>query len=72
MRIPLCQETQAALATGQWRFDASDLMPGMAGVMDADGNSGAFAKSRVMYLNEGATSLGRVLAQIDAAWPPNT
>ena len=52
-------------------MDASDLMPGKAGVVDADGNSGAFAKGMVTYLGEGADSLDRVLTPIDTAWPTN-
>jgi alpha-glucoside transport system substrate-binding protein len=68
VRIRLCQEARTALATAQWRFDASDLMPGAVGVIDADGNSGAFVKGMVRYINEGPDSLDKVLAEIDASW----
>jgi hypothetical protein len=72
VRIRLCQEARTALDTGQWRFDASDLMPGALGVIDAAGNSGAFVKGMVRYMEQGPDSLDRVLAQIDAAWPRGT
>ena len=69
VRVRLCQEARDALATGQWRFDASDLLPGAVGVVAADGARGAFAAGMARYMAQGPASLDSVLAQIDAAWP---
>jgi DNA-binding SARP family transcriptional activator/ABC-type glycerol-3-phosphate transport system substrate-binding protein len=60
VRVRLCQDVRAALASGDWRFDASNGMPPAV--------SGAFLAGMVDYLNEGPGSLDHILHDIDAAW----
>ncbi len=51
-----------ALAAGNGRFDASDLMPAAVG-------SDAFWTGMIAYVTEGPDNLSSVLEGIDAAWP---
>jgi ABC-type glycerol-3-phosphate transport system substrate-binding protein/DNA-binding SARP family transcriptional activator len=62
IRVHLCEISQDSIAAGEWRFDASDVMPPQVG---AD----AFWAGMVDYVDEGPASLDRILAEIDAAWP---
>ncbi|HUF58496.1 MAG TPA: extracellular solute-binding protein [Actinomycetota bacterium] len=56
---------RAALAADTFRFDASDLMPPPVG-------DRVFNDAMMTYLAEGPDSLGRILAELDAAWPDDT
>ena len=56
---------QAALASGAFRFDASDLMPPPIG-------DRVFFDAMMTYLADGPGSLDRILAELDAAWPDDT
>ena len=52
----------AALASGNGRFDASDMMPAAVG-------SGSFWTGMVKYMQQGPDSLDGVLADIESSWP---
>jgi alpha-glucoside transport system substrate-binding protein len=69
-RVELCQQIHDAVAAGHWRFDASDQMPTAIGAVDDNGTPGAFWQGMLAYVNEGPRSVDRILATIDAAWPP--
>jgi alpha-glucoside transport system substrate-binding protein len=62
IRVQLCELSRESIAAGEWRFDASDVMPPEIG---AD----AFWKGMVDYVDQGPGSLDRILGEIDAAWP---
>ncbi|HWC66758.1 MAG TPA: extracellular solute-binding protein [Acidimicrobiales bacterium] len=62
IRVQLCELSRESIAAGEWRFDASDVMPPEIG---AD----AFWKGMVDYVGQGPGSLDRILGEIDAAWP---
>jgi hypothetical protein len=68
VRVRLCQDARAALASGNWRFDASDLMPTSIGWADLR-RSGAFLSGMVDYVARGPGSLDGILADIEASWP---
>ena len=72
LHLQLCQVARDALATGQWRFDASDLMPPQVGSVDESGRRGAFYQGMLDYVEQGPNSLDRILAEIDAAWADAT
>ncbi len=55
-----------ALASGTFRYDASDLMPSVIGGFDGEG-PGAFWKGMVDYAN-GVRTMDQVLEDIEAAW----
>jgi len=75
-RIRLCQLTRDAIASDQWRPDASEVMPSeVAGIKQQYGGGGAgvrgaFLKGVEDYVNHGPDNLDQVLAMIDASWPP--
>ena len=62
LRVQLCTAARDSIAAGVWRYDASDLMPAEIG-------SGAFWTGMVDYIDSGPSSVDRVLAEIEAAWP---
>lgn len=67
-RVRLCHEAQAVVSAQQWRFDASDLMPGAVGSIDDEGRPGAFYTGMLAYLEQGPDSIRRILADIEATW----
>jgi alpha-glucoside transport system substrate-binding protein len=69
VRVRLCQEARDAVAAGQWRFDASDLMPPDVGGVTESGTPGAFLQGMIDYVDHGPDNLDRILADIEAAWP---
>jgi hypothetical protein len=69
VRVRLCQDARTALRSGLWRFDASDQMPAVIGGLRPDRSGGAFLQGMVDYVAQGPDSLGRVLTEIDDAWP---
>jgi hypothetical protein len=69
LRLRLCQDARAALASGAWRFDGSVQMPTIIGDVDSSGHAGAFEQGMLDYLFEGPRSLEQVLQGIDKAWP---
>jgi alpha-glucoside transport system substrate-binding protein len=69
MRVRLCQEAREAVGSGQWRFDASDLMPPEVGLLTESGVIGGFLQGMLDYVDHGPGNLDQVLADIDAAWP---
>ena len=69
MRIHLCEDVRDALATGNWRFIASNLMPGAIGTYDADGNLGAYEQAIDDFYARGAKGIDEVLAEVEDAWP---
>jgi alpha-glucoside transport system substrate-binding protein len=69
VRVALCGQHQAALAAGQWRYDASDQMPTEIGGVSPDGSRGAFLQGMLDYVGTGPDRLERVLAKIDDEWP---
>ena len=75
-RIRLCQLARDAIASDQWRPDASEVMPSrVAGIEQQYGGRGAgvrgaFLKGVEDYVNHGPENLDQVLAMIDASWPP--
>jgi alpha-glucoside transport system substrate-binding protein len=62
IRVQLCQLSRDSVAAGEWRFDASDVMPPEIG-------AGAFWDGMVEYIDQGPSSLDGILSGIDAAWP---
>jgi hypothetical protein len=58
-----------ALASGNWRLDASDQMPGAIGSFDGYGRVGALREGLVEWVERGAEDLDDILARVDAAWP---
>ncbi len=62
LRVHLCTVARDSIAADVWRYDASDLMPAEIG-------SGAFLTGMVDYIDSGPSSVDRVLAGIEAAWP---
>jgi DNA-binding SARP family transcriptional activator/ABC-type glycerol-3-phosphate transport system substrate-binding protein len=69
VRVRYCQDVGAALASGNWRLEASVLMPGSIGTFDPSDRLGAFPRGMVEYLDQGAEGLDGILAEIDDAWP---
>jgi DNA-binding SARP family transcriptional activator/ABC-type glycerol-3-phosphate transport system substrate-binding protein len=69
VRVQLCEQATEAVAAGQWRVDASDLMPEEIGSGSDNRGRGAFLQGLLDYVEQGPASLDRVLASIDAAWP---
>jgi alpha-glucoside transport system substrate-binding protein len=67
VRVRLCQEARDAVAAGQWRFDASDLMAPEVGALTEVGTPGAFLQGMIDYADRGPEDLDRILADIDAA-----
>jgi alpha-glucoside transport system substrate-binding protein len=68
----LCAATTAAVAAGEFRLDASDLMPSEIGRPgDGLGNPevGAFLDAMEAYLDGGPSTLADALASVEAAWP---
>jgi alpha-glucoside transport system substrate-binding protein len=68
-RVALCRQIHDALAAGQWRFDASDQMPPVIGQQSTSGGPGAFLQGMLDFVNDGPSSVDKILASIDAAWP---
>lgn len=74
-RIRLCQLTRDAIASDQWRPDASEVMPSdVAGIEQQVGGRGAgvrgaFLKGVEDYVKHGPGNLDQILAEIDASWP---
>jgi ABC-type glycerol-3-phosphate transport system substrate-binding protein/DNA-binding SARP family transcriptional activator len=66
LRVQLCRTTRDAVASGQWRFDASDLMPVGVGSLAADGTSAAFYQGMLDYVDQGPGSAEAILRRIDA------
>jgi DNA-binding SARP family transcriptional activator/ABC-type glycerol-3-phosphate transport system substrate-binding protein len=69
-RVRLCQEARDAVAAGQWRFDASDLMPPDVGAVTEAGTPGAFLQGMIDYVDHGPGNLDQILAEIDGARAP--
>jgi DNA-binding SARP family transcriptional activator/ABC-type glycerol-3-phosphate transport system substrate-binding protein len=67
VRVRLCQEARDAIAAGQWRFDASDLMPPDIGALTETGTPGAFLQGMIDHADHGPDNLDQVLADIEAA-----
>lgn len=67
VRVRLCQVAQDAVAAGQWRFDASDLMPPELGGRSGTGDPGAFLEGMINYVDNGPDNLDHVLAEIETA-----
>jgi DNA-binding SARP family transcriptional activator/ABC-type glycerol-3-phosphate transport system substrate-binding protein len=60
-RVRVCQEVRAALDSGNWRFEASGLMP--------PAMTEAFFAGMTEHVELGPGSLDRILADLDRAWP---
>jgi alpha-glucoside transport system substrate-binding protein len=58
---------QDAIASGAFRFDASDLMPGPIGSATPEGEPGAFWQGMVDVV-DGKRTMEQVLTDIEAAW----
>jgi hypothetical protein len=69
VRIRACGEVRDAMADDNWRFDASDLMPGAIGSLDTDGTPGALFEGMIDYAEQDGAGLDEILADIDGAWP---
>jgi alpha-glucoside transport system substrate-binding protein len=67
VRVRLCEEARDAVAAGQWRFDASDLMPPDVGNVTSSGSPGTFLQGMTDYVDRGPESLDGILADIDGA-----
>ena len=67
VRVRLCQDARAALASGDWRFGASASLAATIDLGDADHPRGAVLAGMLDYLSEGPGSLDRILHAIDAA-----
>jgi alpha-glucoside transport system substrate-binding protein len=65
LRVKLCRETRDAVASGQWRFDASDLMPVGIGSPAKDGAPAAFWQGMLDYVDRGPSSAEAILRKID-------
>jgi alpha-glucoside transport system substrate-binding protein len=66
LRVQLCRVNRDAVASGQWRFDASDLMPLGIGTSAEDGTAAAFWQGMLDYVNQGPGSAEAILRKIDA------
>jgi DNA-binding SARP family transcriptional activator/ABC-type glycerol-3-phosphate transport system substrate-binding protein len=66
LRVALCEVIQQAVATDQWRFDASDAMPPAIG--GTTHRRGAFLRGMLDYIEQGPGSLDDVLARIESEW----
>jgi alpha-glucoside transport system substrate-binding protein len=71
---PAAQHRRAAatllldsLASGTWRFDASDLMPIEIGSFTDDGEGGAFFRAALQF-GSGELTPGEAASQIERAW----
>jgi alpha-glucoside transport system substrate-binding protein len=69
LRVELCRAARDTVAAGQFRLDASDLMPPAIGLPAPPGERGQFLQGMIDYVSQGPGSLEEVLARIDAAWP---
>jgi alpha-glucoside transport system substrate-binding protein len=69
LRVQLCRAVHDALATGQLRWEASDLMPPEVGGVAANGYRGTFFQGMLDYVDKGPGNLDAVLAAIDSSWP---
>jgi DNA-binding SARP family transcriptional activator len=69
VRVRLCGEVRDALASGNWRLDASDQMPGAIGSFDEHGRVGALREGLVEWVERGTEDLDQILAEIEATWP---
>ncbi|HET6836099.1 MAG TPA: extracellular solute-binding protein [Acidimicrobiales bacterium] len=67
LRVRLCQEVRDGVAAGQWRFDASDLMPPSIGSVTRADTPGAFYQGMLDYVDHGPDNLDQILAEIEAA-----
>jgi alpha-glucoside transport system substrate-binding protein len=56
-----------ALARGEWRFDASDIMPSTIGAFADDGGPGAFWSAMVQLADGDVTAL-QAMTQIEQTW----
>ena len=74
LRVQLCRANRDAVASGQWRFDASDLMPVGIGSPAEDGTPAAFWQGMLRYVDQGPGSAEAILQGIDADphWAPPT
>jgi len=74
LRVELCRVSRDAVASGQWRFDASDLMPVGIGSASEDGTPAAFSQGMLDYVDEGRQRAEAILRTIDAdpRWAPVT
>jgi DNA-binding SARP family transcriptional activator/ABC-type glycerol-3-phosphate transport system substrate-binding protein/tRNA A-37 threonylcarbamoyl transferase component Bud32 len=66
LRVQLCRVNRDAVASGQWRFDASDMMPVGIGSPTKDGTPAAFWQGMLDYVDQGPGSADAILRAIDA------
>jgi hypothetical protein len=67
LREQLCRDVHDAIATGQLRWDGSDLMPDAIG-STAGTKPGAFQQGMLDYVNDGPGTADQILARIEANW----
>jgi alpha-glucoside transport system substrate-binding protein len=66
LRAELCRAIRDAVASGQWRFDGSDMMPVGIGIPAGDGTPAAFWQGMLDYVDQGPQSAEAILQKIDA------